>query len=317
MTRLTALGAVLASGALLAAGGAASGGPGRASATGAPAYVRLADADTGYTLIHPRGWRPEGRVLATSFGIGAACRSVRVVDREPPPDSGGGSASLLQAVVQLCARPLERPASSLEEFLRRTYPPALRDQFVRTRVAGLAAFRSGDAADGLVLLQTRRHRIEIVTAVVADDAHRARRLAQVRRILRSLAVLRPPPASARAPARVAVRSTAGTRVLVDAAGRSLYLFTRDARGRSRCTGACAAAWRPLLTRGRPRGAGGVRPGLLGRTPGADGRRQVTYAGHPLYRYVGDRRPGERFGQDVADAGGAWYLVSARGAAVTP
>jgi predicted lipoprotein with Yx(FWY)xxD motif len=315
MTRLTVLGAL---GALAAAGAVTVGaGPGGARAGGPAAYTRLADVDAGYTLIRPRSWRAEGRVLSTSFGAGAACRSVRVVDREPPAGSGGGAGGVLQTLVQLCARPLERPATSLEEFLRRTYPPAVRDRFAPTRLAGLMAFRSGDAADGLVLLQTRSHRIEVATAVVADDANRERRLAQVRRILRSLAVLRPALAPARAPARVAIGSTAGAHVLVDAAGRSLYLSTGDARGRSRCTGACAAAWRPLLTRGQPRGGRAVRRGLLGRTPGSGGRRQVTYAGHPLYRYVGDRRPGERFGQDVADAGGAWYLVSARGAAVTP
>src|SRR4051795_2998272 len=35
------------------------------------------------------------------------------------------------------------------------------------------------------------------------------------------------------------------RILVDRHGKSLYLFTKDRRGPSRCYGACASAWPPL------------------------------------------------------------------------
>jgi predicted lipoprotein with Yx(FWY)xxD motif len=47
----------------------------------------------------------------------------------------------------------------------------------------------------------------------------------------------------------------------------------------------------------------------------DGRLQVTYAGHPLYYYVGDRRPGEVLCQAVAEYGGTWYVVAPDGRAI--
>src|ERR671936_989541 len=72
------------------------------------------------------------------------------------------------------------------------------------------------------------------------------------------------------------------KILFDGRGRVLYLFARDRGGRSRCSGACAKAWPPFLTKGRPRHLGGVNARLLGTTRRADGSVQVTYAKHPLY-----------------------------------
>jgi predicted lipoprotein with Yx(FWY)xxD motif len=48
----------------------------------------------------------------------------------------------------------------------------------------------------------------------------------------------------------------------------------------------------------------------------DGTRQVTYAGHPLYRFVGDSAAGQTSGQGLDDFGGAWYVVAASGRAIT-
>src|SRR4051794_24791817 len=61
------------------------------------------------------------------------------------------------------------------------------------------------------------------------------------------------------------------RILVGSSGRTLYLFEADKRGRSACSGACAAVWPPLLTTGRPHAAKGVRASLLGVTRWPDGR----------------------------------------------
>jgi predicted lipoprotein with Yx(FWY)xxD motif len=41
------------------------------------------------------------------------------------------------------------------------------------------------------------------------------------------------------------------RIIVDARGRTLYLFEKDTRRHSACSGACAAYWPPLLTHGKP------------------------------------------------------------------
>jgi predicted lipoprotein with Yx(FWY)xxD motif len=111
-----------------------------------------------------------------------------------------------------------------------------------------------------------------------------------------------------------VRTAASSlgRILVDARRRTLYLFEKDRLGRSACAGTCATYWPPLLVRGKPAGAGGAKQSLLGSTRRADGTTQVTYAGHPLYRFVLDTGPGRTKGQDLHDFGAAWYVVSPSG-----
>jgi predicted lipoprotein with Yx(FWY)xxD motif len=114
---------------------------------------------------------------------------------------------------------------------------------------------------------------------------------------------------------VKVMRTAYGPVLVDGRGRALYLFTRDRTPSSRCYGPCARAWPPLLTAGVPVAGRGARADLLGRRGRSDGSTQVTYRGHPLYRYIGDRLPGQVLCQDVEEFGGRWYVVTRSGRAV--
>src|ERR687895_2865633 len=93
-----------------------------------------------------------------------------------------------------------------------------------------------------------------------------------------------------------------------------YLFTRDRGRTSACSGACASAWPPVLTKATP----AIGPGLrarAGTTRRRGGARQATYGGHPLYYYIGDARPGQILCQDVAEVGGTWLIVSPRGLAV--
>ena len=105
------------------------------------------------------------------------------------------------------------------------------------------------------------------------------------------------------------------KVLFDGSGRALYLFKRDKSSRSTCSGACAKAWPPFLTTKAPKVGAGARAGLLGTTKRADGTVQVTYAGHPLYYFSGDTKPGQIKCQNVVNFGGLWLVVSPGGAAV--
>jgi predicted lipoprotein with Yx(FWY)xxD motif len=102
------------------------------------------------------------------------------------------------------------------------------------------------------------------------------------------------------------------RVLVDGSGYTLYAYTPDRRGRSRCFGMCAHQWPPLdLPAGQHPAAGpGVKPALLGTVRRAGGR-QVTYDRWPLYTFINDAAPGQASGQ--ADDMGVWYAISADGA----
>lgn len=93
--------------------------------------------------------------------------------------------------------------------------------------------------------------------------------------------------------------------------QAIYVFQRDRRGSSRCYGTCAEAWPPVYTRGRPRAGNGVRPSLLGTTRRRDGRRQVTYAGRPLYYYAHEG-PDEVRCHNVDLNGGLWWVVGADG-----
>src|ERR671936_1426842 len=102
------------------------------------------------------------------------------------------------------------------------------------------------------------------------------------------------------------------KILFDGRGRVLYLFARDRGGRSSCSGACAQAWPPFLTKGVPKGLSGVNAKLLGTTRRSDGTLQVTYAKHPLYYFKGDTKPGQIKCQDVSNFGGLWLVVSNNG-----
>jgi predicted lipoprotein with Yx(FWY)xxD motif len=124
------------------------------------------------------------------------------------------------------------------------------------------------------------------------------------------------PAAAEAPrSTVTVKASSFGRILFDGRGFVLYGFTRDPRGRSACSGACARAWPPYIVKSRPRAGKGVAARRLGITKRANGSLQVTYGGRPLYYYVGDRQPGQILCQNVTEFGGVWRVVRPSGGLV--
>ena len=121
------------------------------------------------------------------------------------------------------------------------------------------------------------------------------------------------PAAAQAPrSTVTVKASSFGRILFDGRGFVLYGFTRDTRAKSACSGACARAWPPYVVKSRPRAGTGVVARRLGTTKRRDGSLQVTYAGRPLYYYVGDRNPGQILCQNVTEFGGVWRVIRASG-----
>jgi predicted lipoprotein with Yx(FWY)xxD motif len=129
----------------------------------------------------------------------------------------------------------------------------------------------------------------------------------------------PPAASASAStqrgggATVDVESTGELgKILVDSKGRTLYLFEKDTGTKSTCSGACAAAWPPLTTSGKPKAGAGANASMLGTTKRSDGTREVTYNGHPLYYYAGDQAAGDTNGQGLDQFGAEWYVLSPAG-----
>jgi len=100
----------------------------------------------------------------------------------------------------------------------------------------------------------------------------------------------------------------GVSVLTNSSGRTLYWFAPDTPSRSACYGQCAAYWPPVT--GSPAAGPGVTGSKLGTIRRTDGTLQVTYAGHPLYTYIGDTAPGQASGNDIDLNGGFWYEVRA-------
>jgi predicted lipoprotein with Yx(FWY)xxD motif len=125
------------------------------------------------------------------------------------------------------------------------------------------------------------------------------------------------PAAGQAAGRATVKTRSGSlgTFLVGPKGRTLYLFEADKTRKSTCYDACAVAWPPLLTSGRPKAAGKARRSLLGTTRRRDGKRQVTYRGHPVYYFFQDKKRGDTNGQDVDGFGAEWYVLAPNGKAI--
>jgi predicted lipoprotein with Yx(FWY)xxD motif len=119
-------------------------------------------------------------------------------------------------------------------------------------------------------------------------------------------------AKAAGAAKIAVGKSSLGRILVTGQGRSVYLFEKDDRKASTCYGACASAWPPVTTSRAPIATKGVAAALLGTRKRRNGTLQVTYNGHPLYKYAGDTEVGQTNGQGSNAYGGAWYVLSPAG-----
>ena len=115
---------------------------------------------------------------------------------------------------------------------------------------------------------------------------------------------------------LALKETAAGRTLVDANGRTLYLFGADKRNVSTLSSAGQAVWPPYSATTVPRAASGVAASQINTITGPGGIRQIAYNGHPLYYYVGDNKPGQINGQGLNQFGARWYVLSPSGTAVT-
>jgi predicted lipoprotein with Yx(FWY)xxD motif len=103
-------------------------------------------------------------------------------------------------------------------------------------------------------------------------------------------------------------------VLVDAKGKTLYMFVPDKQRRVTCVRTCAAIWPPVKLAGgaKPVATGHAKASLLGSDPNPAGGRVVTYHGWPLYTYVTDTRAREATGQALNLNGGLWYVLAPSG-----
>jgi len=124
----------------------------------------------------------------------------------------------------------------------------------------------------------------------------------------------PTPAATGTTISVATNAKLG-QILVDASGKTIYLFVADTGTSSTCYTSCAAIWPPVLTTGAPQAGAGAQASLLGTTARTDGTTEVTYAGHPLYYFIQDKAAGDAKGQGINGFGGLWWVMGPSGAAM--
>jgi predicted lipoprotein with Yx(FWY)xxD motif len=115
---------------------------------------------------------------------------------------------------------------------------------------------------------------------------------------------------------IAVKHASKLGVILAAGSKKLtvYMFEGDKGGASSCSGACASVWPPVTTAGAPvvHGAASADLGTITR---ADGTKQVTYKGHPLYFFAKDKDSGDAYGQGVHGFGSDWYVLKPSGSKV--
>jgi predicted lipoprotein with Yx(FWY)xxD motif len=111
---------------------------------------------------------------------------------------------------------------------------------------------------------------------------------------------------------ISVRTSKLGPLLVDAGGRTLYLFEADKAGASTCYSACASLWPPVPSVGAVKAGSGLIASRLGTTKRSDGKVEATYNGHPLYYYAADAKPGDATGQGLNQFGAKWYVVARNG-----
>ncbi|MGA8296078.1 MAG: hypothetical protein WB770_03445 [Acidimicrobiales bacterium] len=101
-------------------------------------------------------------------------------------------------------------------------------------------------------------------------------------------------------------------VLVDSAGRTLYVFSLDKRTAVKCSTSCEKYWPQLVAQGKLVAGPGLKKSLLGKIKAPNGKEQVTYNRWPLYTYAGDTKSGEATGEQIVAFGGTWKAIHASG-----
>jgi predicted lipoprotein with Yx(FWY)xxD motif len=115
------------------------------------------------------------------------------------------------------------------------------------------------------------------------------------------------------------QSKAFGKYLTDGSGRPLYMFSADTPAKddvlakSACTGACAVAWPPATIKNTPKSGSGIDTSDISTIARADGTKQLTYDGRPLYLFIHDQGASAPMGQAKKTFGGEWHLVTPSGA----
>jgi predicted lipoprotein with Yx(FWY)xxD motif len=105
----------------------------------------------------------------------------------------------------------------------------------------------------------------------------------------------------------------GGHVLGQQSGYTLYVYCSGLSNTCK-KGRSSPEWPPMIAYHHPVAGKGINQKKLG-TKLLNGRKVVTYYGQPLFRYRGDKKPGQDNGQAKQQGNGAWYVVSRLGHAL--
>jgi predicted lipoprotein with Yx(FWY)xxD motif len=106
-------------------------------------------------------------------------------------------------------------------------------------------------------------------------------------------------------------------IVHNGSGLTIYRFDKDTPRppASHCNSGCTGTWSPILVQHGSRiFVNGVETAQVGIINRADGTRQVTLGGWPLYLYVGDTKAGDTAGEGVDST---WFAISPTGKKVQP
>jgi predicted lipoprotein with Yx(FWY)xxD motif len=108
-------------------------------------------------------------------------------------------------------------------------------------------------------------------------------------------------------------ATSQSKVVTDAAGFTVYWFAIDTPKKSNCNDStCVSFWPPLPASAKLTNMSSLS-GTFGKITRADGSKQLTYMGHPLYTFKEDTAPGQDKGNGQNLSGGVWWAMTPSGA----
>jgi predicted lipoprotein with Yx(FWY)xxD motif len=118
-------------------------------------------------------------------------------------------------------------------------------------------------------------------------------------ILAGFMVCSAPSYAQTAPAKIA--DSAKGKILVDMKGMTLYVFDKDAAGKSNCNGPCIQNWPALAAAAGAKGSGDWS--VVTRD---DGSLQWAYKGKPLYIWTKDTKAGDTTGDGINNV---WHVAN--------
>jgi predicted lipoprotein with Yx(FWY)xxD motif len=99
-------------------------------------------------------------------------------------------------------------------------------------------------------------------------------------------------------------------------GFTVYRLTKDSNNKSVCTGKCATVWLPVVLAPGQNAPVGVGVSGLGSFARANGTKQVTFQGIPLYTFTKDKKAGAVTG-NIKDGWGQWWSINPKSPHTAP